>query len=184
MRYLWIPVLLVLGCGSVAWAGKGFTLPPAHDAAAYPAHQEHPDEHAAVAIDPYDTPTKADIFKVNWREHGYLPVFFVVTNGSDEPIALRNMKVEWVTANRSKIPPATDADLARRLRRSRIPRAVHSPRHCLKEARKGVLPKKPARKLRGRSSALWRLNPTPPNAASCSSISRESRNRWPAPTFM
>src|SRR5208282_5195121 len=69
----------------------------------------------AVAVDPYDTSEKAAVFKVNWRQNDFLPFFFVVTNDGNQPVALTDMKVELVTANHSKIQPATDDDLERRL---------------------------------------------------------------------
>jgi hypothetical protein len=113
-RNQWL-VLLALACMALVATAKDFVMPRADKATAYPAHDEHPAEHVAVAVDPYDTPEKAAIFKVNWRQNDYLPVFFVVTNDGNQPIALTGMKVELVTANRSKIQPATDDDLERRL---------------------------------------------------------------------
>lgn len=115
MRYLAAAVLLVLACADLAWAGKEFQPPHANEAKTYPAHEAHPEEQVTVAIDPYDTPAKTGIFKVDWQGHGYLPVFFVVTNDGDEPVSLQKMKVEWVTARRTKLQPASDAELARRL---------------------------------------------------------------------
>jgi hypothetical protein len=113
------PLLLVLV--ALGLAAKDFTLPPAADAKTYPAHEAHADEHVAIAIDPYDSPAKAEIFKVNWGEHDFLPVFLVITNDGDRPIALNALKIEWVTANRSKLYPAGDDELARRLARIKDP---------------------------------------------------------------
>jgi len=69
----------------------------------------------AIAADPYDTPEKTKIFSVDFREHGYLPVFFVVTNDGDQPISIANMEVKLITANRSKLTPASPEDIYRRL---------------------------------------------------------------------
>ena len=94
---------------------KEFVMPDAHPARTYPAHDEHPQEKVAIAVDPYDVEYKASIFSVNYRNYGLMPVFFVVTNDSDQPIALTDMKAELVTHNHSKLSPATTDDLVRRL---------------------------------------------------------------------
>lgn len=110
--------LLVLGvvAGLVAvLAGKNFVKPVAHPAKTYPAHDDHSEDKVAVAADPYDTPDKASIFSVNFREHGFLPVFFLVTNDGDQPISIANMQVQLVTANRSKLTPTSPDDIYRRL---------------------------------------------------------------------
>jgi hypothetical protein len=106
---------------TVALIAKDFTLPHANDARTYAAHEAHADEHVTIAVDPYDTPAKAEIFKTDWREHDFLPVLLVVSNDRNGPIALNDMKVQWVTANRSKLSPATDDDLARRLAKVKNP---------------------------------------------------------------
>jgi hypothetical protein len=106
---------LVLLATLPAFAAKEFVMPDAHPARTYPAHDEHPQEKVTVAVDPYDVEYKASIFTVNYRNYGMMPIFFVVTNHSDQPIALNNMKVELVTYNHSKLSPANTDDLVRRL---------------------------------------------------------------------
>jgi hypothetical protein len=81
----------------------------------YPAHDFHRDEKAAIAADPYDTPEKAKIFSVDFAAHGFLPVFFIVTNDGDQPISIARMEVMLLTANHSKLTPITNDDLYRRL---------------------------------------------------------------------
>ena len=88
---------LLLLCRMTASAGKEFAMPDAHAARTYPAHDEHPQEKVTIAVDPYDVEYKASIFSVNYRNYGLMPVFFVVTNDSDQPIALTEMKAELVT---------------------------------------------------------------------------------------
>jgi hypothetical protein len=110
----WAVVFLLLLSGA-AYAGKEFSKPEARAAATYPAHDSHPDERVTVAIDPYDTEQKADIFSVPYAEHGYLPVFLVITNDGDEAISLPALKAQWVTGRRDKLMPATSDDLYRRL---------------------------------------------------------------------
>ena len=106
---------------------KNFVKPVAQPAKTYAAHDEHPTEKLAIAADPYDTPDKASIFSVEFREHGFLPVFFVVTNDGDQPVSIANMEIKLVTAGRAKLTPSSPEDIYRRLsirRRTRI-------RHCL-----------------------------------------------------
>ncbi len=108
-------LVFLCGCVSLALWAREFRMPRAANARTYPAHDEHANEHVTVAVDPYDRADKADIFKTKWREHGYLPVQLVVSNDGDQPIALTQMKVELITANHSKILPASDEDLYRRV---------------------------------------------------------------------
>jgi len=108
--------LLVLSCG-LAYAGKDFVMPTAQSAGAYPAHDNHPAEKVAIAVDPYDMADKAQIFSVDYGSFGFLPVFFVVTNDSDEPVALSAMKPQLITSNRTKLYPSSTDDLLRRMSR-------------------------------------------------------------------
>ncbi|MGH9669839.1 MAG: hypothetical protein ACRD3A_06995 [Terriglobales bacterium] len=92
-------------------------LPKAFHAKTYPAHESHEEEKASIAVDPYDMPDKAAIFVVNYRGSGFLPMQFIISNDGDQPLSLVDMQVELITADRSKIPPATPDDLYRRLGR-------------------------------------------------------------------
>ncbi len=96
------------------WA-KDFSMPKAQPAVSYPAHDHHAKENVSVALDPYDTPAKTGVFVVNYREHELLPVMLVITNDSNEPIELSNMKAELVTADRTKLSPASEDDIYRRI---------------------------------------------------------------------
>jgi hypothetical protein len=96
-------------------ASKNFVKPVAKTAINYPAHDFHRDEKAAIAADPYDTPEKTKIFSTDFAAHGFLPIFFVVTNDGDQPISIANMEIKLITANRSKLTPISTDDLYRRL---------------------------------------------------------------------
>jgi hypothetical protein len=98
-------------------AGKDFVMPAAQAASTYPAHDDHPTEKVTIAVDPYDMADKAQVFRTDYNGYGYLPVFFVVTNDSDEPVALSGMKAQLITVNRTKLLPANTDDLVRRLSR-------------------------------------------------------------------
>ena len=109
---VWACVLL---CCVGAIAAKEFVMPAAQPARTYPAHDDHPLEKVAVAVDPYDLEDKASIFTVNYRNYGYMPVFFVITNDGDQPVSLVDMKAQLNTKNRSRLFPASTDDLLRRL---------------------------------------------------------------------
>ena len=98
-----------------AMAAKDFVMPSAHPARTYPAHDEHSQEKVTVAVDPYDMGDKAQIFSTDYRRYDYLPVFFIVTNDGDQPVSLSGMKAELVTVKRTKLFPATNDDLMRRM---------------------------------------------------------------------
>ncbi|MFY9674047.1 MAG: hypothetical protein WAK13_06315 [Terriglobales bacterium] len=112
--YLSVFVLLLVSSPN-AVAAKDFVMPEAHPAKAYPAHDDHPMEKVTIAVDPYDVEYKASIFSVNYRNYGLMPIFFVITNDSDQPVTLSDMKATLVTVNRSKLSPASADELVRRL---------------------------------------------------------------------
>jgi hypothetical protein len=105
-------VLLLAGAGLAA---KHFVMPRPESAKSYPAHDEHPAERVTLGLDPYDMADKAKIFVVHYNEIGFVPIFVVVTNDSDQPISLADATAQLTTVNRIKIPVATEADLSRRL---------------------------------------------------------------------
>jgi hypothetical protein len=104
---LLVPLVLV--------AGKSFIKPVAKSAFAYPAHDLHRDEKVSIAADPYDNPEKAKIFTTHFAEHGFLPIFFIITNEGDQPVSIANMQIKLITGNHSKLTPIGTEDLYRRL---------------------------------------------------------------------
>jgi len=76
----------LLGLPVLCLQAKEFSMPKVQPAFSYPAHDHHGDENVTVALDPYDTPAKANIFVVNYRDHDLLPVFLVITNDGDNPV--------------------------------------------------------------------------------------------------
>ena len=101
-------------------SAKDFVKPVAKSAVNYPAHDFHRDENVAFAADPYDTAEKAKIFSINFEDHGFLPVFLVVTNDGDQPISIARIEITLITANHSKLTPTAPADLYRRLSNPQI----------------------------------------------------------------
>jgi hypothetical protein len=92
-------------------------MPAAQSAKTYAAHDEHPSEAVTLALDPYDMADKASIFSIHYSDVGFIPMFVVITNDGDQPVALAGMKAELITVDRTKIPPATEDDIYRRISR-------------------------------------------------------------------
>jgi len=113
-RFLGI-VSCVLMLSLLCLAAKEFSMPKTKPAAAYPAHDYHSNEKVTVGLDPYNTPDKAKIFVVNYRDLELLPVLMVVTNDSDTPISLTDIKAQLVTGDGAKLSPATEDDVYRRV---------------------------------------------------------------------
>lgn len=99
-------------------AAKRFVMPHPTDATTFPAHDEHPLENVSIAIDPYDTQQKSYIFNARFLEQRLLPMLFIVSNSGSRPVALDGIKVELVLRDRSKISPANEDDIYRRLSRT------------------------------------------------------------------
>src|SRR5260370_498120 len=91
-----LPVSCAIAAFAVCLAAKDFIKPAAHPAKTYPAHDDHSDEKVAIAADPYDTPDKAKTFSISFREHGFLPIFFFVTNVGDIPLAGSHIDITGV----------------------------------------------------------------------------------------
>src|SRR5664280_1831692 len=113
--FLWI-VSLTIVCSSVAlWAFKDFVPPKASNANTYASKDTHPNEYVTAAVDVYNTSPKADIFITHFSDEGILPVFLVITNDGDQPIAVNNMRAELVTARRNKLEALEVDDVFRRV---------------------------------------------------------------------
>lgn len=123
-----IPLLILLMSAVLAlWADtKPFAPPAATPARTYPAHESHDDEKVSIAVDPFDNPEKAKIFKTNYQERGFLPVRLIISNDSDNYLMLNDLKIQYITAQRDKIDPATTEDIYRRV--VRLKRNPSSPR--------------------------------------------------------
>lgn len=112
-----IPVILLLVAAVLALQAdtRRFSPPPAAHARTYPAHESHDDEKVSIAIDPFDMPDKAKIFRINYQEKGFLPIRLIISNDSDNYVMLNDLKIEYITAKRDKVEPATTDDIYRRV---------------------------------------------------------------------
>jgi hypothetical protein len=112
-----IAVSVLLLSSIVCLAGKHFVMPAAQPAKTYPAHDDHPTESVTLGLDPYDMADKANIFSIHYSDIGLMPIFVVITNDGNQPVALAGMNAQLVTVNRTKIPAATEDDIYRRISR-------------------------------------------------------------------
>jgi hypothetical protein len=112
-------VVIVAVFALAALAAKEFVMPAAKAAHTYPAHDEHPMEKVTFAVDPYDTQLKIKTFRNDYLKYGFIPLFVIVTNDSDAPIALTNIKVQLNTRDRGRSAPAEDNDVLRRVTNTR-----------------------------------------------------------------
>jgi hypothetical protein len=110
-----VPLLILL------LAPTGFaadhTPPPVQPATSFPAVEVHPDEHVAIAIEPYDTKEKESIFRVDYIDHDVMPVRLIVTNLGDKPISLREARILFETADGDRIQAAEPEDVERLMTR-------------------------------------------------------------------
>ena len=86
-------------------------------ATSYPAVEVHPDEHVAIAVEPYDTKEKESIFRVDYLSHDVMPVRLIVTNLGDQPISLRDARILFETAEGQRIQAAEPEDVERLMTR-------------------------------------------------------------------
>jgi hypothetical protein len=154
-----LAVSLVVAALALCLTAKDFVKPAAQPAKTYPAHDDHPDEKVAIAADPYDTADKAKIFSVNFREHGFLPVFFIVTNDSNRPISIANMQVTFTTANRDKLTPASSEDIYRRLTNPRANTAPPLPLPIPHKDVKGTITQKQRDEIESAAFAAKAVEP-------------------------
>ncbi len=126
LKLRWPLLIAILLLAIFALAAKDFVPPRVSPAKTYPAHDAHANEGVTIAADPYDTAAKADIFTQPFLRAGFLPINVIISNDNDTPVALTDVKLELVTANRSKIPPANSGDIQRRF--TRTPRGTQGPK--------------------------------------------------------
>jgi hypothetical protein len=107
-------VFSVLVAASLLAHAAEHAPPPAGVATTYPAFDQHPDDHVAIAADPYDTKDKASIFRFKYLQYGFMPIRIIVTNNGDKPISLIDARINFITAAGDKIPAATPEEVERR----------------------------------------------------------------------
>jgi hypothetical protein len=114
--------LLIVALSPLCGVGADdHVAPPARQAAGYPAVDVHPEEHVAIAADPYDTKAKIGIFRVDYLKYDFLPIRLIVTNNGDRPISLADARINFITAAGDRIPAAEAEDVERRVDKIKRP---------------------------------------------------------------
>ncbi|HUK74070.1 MAG TPA: hypothetical protein VLV47_01200 [Candidatus Bathyarchaeia archaeon] len=115
-RLLWPAVGLAAVLSSLAlWASKDFVPPRAGNANTYASKDAHPKEKVTAAIDLYNIAPKDQIFSAPYNQQGILPVLLIITNDGDQPISVKSMRAELVTAGRDKLEALDTDDVFRRV---------------------------------------------------------------------
>jgi hypothetical protein len=93
------------------------TPPPVQPATDFAAFETHADEKLSIAAEPYDTREKGILFRVDYIDHGVMPVRLIVTNNGDKPISLRDARILFITALGDRIQAADPEDVERLMTR-------------------------------------------------------------------
>jgi hypothetical protein len=93
-------------------------IPPrVQPATSFAAVEVHDNEKVAIAVEPFDTKEKENIFRVDYLAHGVIPIRLIVTNDGDRPINLRDARILFMTAAGDKIQAAEPEDVDRLMTR-------------------------------------------------------------------
>jgi hypothetical protein len=108
-------IALLVSFSSVVWAAKEFVPPKAANANTYPSKDAHPNEKVTVAVDVYNAPPKDDIFITRYNQESILPVLLIITNDGDQPITVKDLHAQLVTARKAKLEAIDVEDVFRRV---------------------------------------------------------------------
>jgi hypothetical protein len=98
---------------TLVFSERHFNPPPAAHASTYALHETHKDEKVTIAVEPY-TQQSSGVFKENYWEHGLFPIRLLISNDSDQTLMLQDIRIEYITARRDKLQPATNDDIYRK----------------------------------------------------------------------
>jgi len=77
--------------------------------------ESHGLEHISVAADPFDTEDRARFFRLDYLKYGLMPIRIIVTNTSDRPISLDDVRIQFLSAENDRLPAANVDEIDRRL---------------------------------------------------------------------
>lgn len=117
MHFAWRKTAVLASLFSLPLAGLAadHKAPPIKPATQYAAFETHANEHVSIAADPCDEPKDCPFFRLEYIQHGFLPVRVIVTNDRDTPISLDDVRMQFLSAGGDTIPAALDEDINRRL---------------------------------------------------------------------
>ena len=109
-------IVVTLSCFIAASAhAADKKAPPAKPANQYAAFDTHPNENVTIAAEPCDDPRDCSFFRLEYVQHGFIPVRVIITNDGDTALSLDEARIQFISANRDVIPAALDDDINRRL---------------------------------------------------------------------
>lgn len=107
--------LALFACTQTLGASDHKSAPPARPATEYAAYDTHPAEHVTIAAEPCDDPKACSFFRLEYVQHGLLPVRVIITNDSDRALTLDDARIHFLPASGDRIQAATEDDINRRL---------------------------------------------------------------------
>ena len=110
-----LPLAALLFALPLAASDKPRPAPPTKPAAEYPLHDAHPTEKVTLAADPCLHDQDCPFFRLNYIDHGMMPVRVIITNDRDEALILDDVRMQFIDADNEKEAAANDEDLNRRL---------------------------------------------------------------------
>lgn len=110
-RVLALPALLLCAAFPLHAEKK---MPPALPAGQYPAHATQ--AGITIAADPYDRLPKEKVFRVDYLRYNFIPIRIIVTNDTDKPISLNDVRILLLPAeNDERINASEPEDVERRV---------------------------------------------------------------------
>ncbi|MDP9039029.1 MAG: hypothetical protein M3O02_07115 [Acidobacteriota bacterium] len=119
--------LALLASGAPARAADHKSAPPAKPAIEYPAYDTHPAEHVTIAAEPCDDPKACSFFRLEYVQHGVLPIRVIITNDSDTALSLDDARIHLLPETGARVQAATEDDLNRRLFNTRSAKGTKIP---------------------------------------------------------
>ena len=121
---------------------------------------------------------------MNYSQYGILPIFVIVTNDGDQPVALSGMKAEFVTGDRSKLSLSSEDDIYRRLNHPKASATNRYPLPFPSKKVKGAVGEKTMAEIQSAQFGAKAVNLTVRRQDFFSSMCPTFRLRCLGPTFI
>ena len=106
-----LPVTLLAALLLPLAARAGNHLPKVKPAQSYPGAMVQ--DQVAIAAVPYVTADQQKLFAIPYRKFSFVPVRLIITNNSDRPISIADVRVYFISASNDRISAATPDDVER-----------------------------------------------------------------------
>jgi hypothetical protein len=108
-----LALLALLVCAALPLHAEN-KIPPALPAGQYPAHATQ--AGITIAADPYDSAPKEKVFRVDYLRYNFIPIRIIVTNDTDKPISLNDVRILLLPAqDGDRINASEPEDVERRV---------------------------------------------------------------------